>query len=85
MDITNQQLEWNYKVRNAWRQVHEKVQNHGHLTKHCPWTWNEFRDWFKDTYEQGVNLKIHELNQGHWPEVLKSCRRGMMLPIKAPF
>lgn len=74
------QIEWMQQTRNAWRQANEKSRNKGHLTRHCPWTWQQFRDWFKAHYELGVYLGIHLNNKGDWPELLRSCRRGMMLP-----
>ncbi len=74
------ELEWMQKTRQAWRQVHEKRQNNGHITIHCPYTWQQFRNWFREHYELGVSLGIHLKTNGDWPELLRACRRGMMLP-----
>ncbi len=79
------QAEWMVETRQAWRQAHEKKQGKGHITKHCPWTWKQFRAFFRIQLEQGVNLNIHHLQTGEWPELLQACKRGMMLPHKAPF
>ena len=77
--------EWAQRTRQAWRQVHEKRQAK-HITRHCPWTWNDFRQWFKAHYAYGIRiLKIHEVEGGSWEELLRACRRGMILPNKAPF
>lgn len=83
MDTKRQ--EWAKQCRQAWRQVHQKQDNRGHLTRGCPWTWQEFRLWFRGHLEVGVALDVHHLNGGEWKELLQSCKRGMLLPRKAPF
>ena len=77
---------WARETRQAWRQVHAKRQARGHCTKKVPWTWAEFRKWFKAHLEKGVQLGLNErLSQRDWDELRKACLRGMMLPSKAPF
>jgi len=84
MEVNQQQITWMRQVRSAWRQVHEKKQAR-HITRHCPWSWKLFRGWFEVQHSRGVALKIHHLNQGDWQELMRACRRGMMLPDTAPF
>jgi len=70
---------WAGQVRQAWRQAKEKSRNHGRCTKHCPWTYRDFRAFFQSKLEEGVKLGVLELHTGDWQELLRSCKRGACL------
>jgi len=77
---------WARELRLAWRQAHIKRGFKGHCTKQVPWTWQEFREWFRSHLEKGVALGLGGiLSYGDWDNLRKGCLRGMMLPEKAPF
>ena len=72
---------WERELRNAWIHVHAKIQRNGRCTKNNPWTWKEFRMWFKHHLEDGVTLGIVQIDNN----ARLGCLRGMVLPNKAPF
>lgn len=75
MKVTRDQGRWMAQLRQACRQVAIKRQQKGRVTRKLPFTWQDFRDWFKDHFQAGVQLGIPADTQ-----FMKRCQAGMAVP-----
>lgn len=71
--------DWVSKAHCAIIQLNCKRKVKGHLSKQNPWTYAEYRTWFKNHYELGVKLGLHNGSNGQ-RNLLKQIMVGMMVP-----